>query len=38
VKIWYNVAVEKMTQSDAKHLGGFNRDILELNIPEDDSF
>ena len=30
--------METMIQSDAKHLGGFDRDILEWNIPEDYSF
>jgi hypothetical protein len=34
VNIWYTITVEKMMQSDARKPGGFDRDILEWNIPE----
>ena len=29
------LVVEGLTESDAKKTGGFDRDILEWNIPED---
>ena len=38
VNIWYTITVEKMLQSDARTHSGFDRDILEWNIPEEDSF
>ena len=38
VNIWYTITVEPMMQSDARKSSGFDRDILEWNIPERDSF
>ena len=35
MNIWYTITVEKMMQSDARTHSGFDRDILEWNIPED---
>ena len=35
---WYTITVEKMMQSDTGKTSGFDRDILEWNIPERDSF
>ncbi len=29
------VTVEKLMQSDAKDIGGFDRDILEWNVPDE---
>ena len=34
VNIWYTITVETMMQSTPRELGGFDRDILEWNIPE----
>jgi hypothetical protein len=34
VNIWYTITVEKMMQSDARKTSGFDRDILEWNIPK----
>ena len=37
MKIWYNItvqAVETMMRFTPRDLGGFDRDILEWNIPE----
>ena len=31
---WYNITVEKRAIIDPRKLGGFERDILEWNIPE----
>ena len=30
---WYTITVKKMRNPDVKDLGGFDRDILEWNIP-----
>lgn len=38
VNIWYTIAVEKKVTTDARKPNGFDRDILEWNIPERDSF
>ena len=38
VNIWYTITVKKMRNPDARKPGGFDRDILEWNIPERDSF
>ena len=35
MNIWYTIIVKKMRNPDARKLGGFDRDILEWNIPED---
>ena len=35
MKIWYTIAVEKMTQFDMRDLGGLGRGIPEWNIPEE---
>ena len=38
MNIWYTITVEKMMQSDARKSSGFDRDILEWNIPEEGAF
>ena len=38
VNIWYTITVEKMMQSDTRKPSGFDRDILEWNIPEEGVF
>ena len=35
MNIWYTINVETMMQSDARKPTGFDRDILDWNIPED---
>ena len=35
MNIWYTITVEKMMQSDTRKTSGFDRDILEWNIPEE---
>ena len=32
---WYTITVETMMQSDTRKTSGFDRDILEWNIPEE---
>jgi len=34
--MWYTSAVEKKVTTDARKLGGFDRDILGWNIPEEE--
>ena len=36
MKMWYTSAVEKKVTIDARKLGGFDRDILGWNIPEEE--
>ena len=35
MNIWYTITVEPMMQSDTRKTSGFDRDILEWNIPEE---
>ena len=35
---WYNIVVEAMIKKNTNEISGFDRDILEWNIPEEDSF
>ena len=35
---WYNIVVEKVIKQNTNEVGGFDRDILEWNIPDDGMF